>query len=366
MRLRRITLQQFRNIAAAQLEFTGRQQFFVGPNGQGKTNLLEAAGFFTALRSFRTTDNRVLIAQGQSEAGLAADIEHEQLGATRVAVKLRPGGKDVWIDQTRVTRLADFLGRFPAVVFSSQDQLLVRGTPAGRRRWLDLTLAATDGGYFQALQSYHRALAGRNALLKRDAAGAEVAAFERPLAAAGAELVAARAAGLAVLADSLATVYPKISDADEPVGFAYAPDVAAPDETFLLAKLESGRARDRQLRTTAAGPHRDDYAFTLHGRAAKDFASEGQQRTLVLAVRLAQAAYFRDRLGVQPVLLADDVLGELDPGRRRRFWSTVPPDAQVLATGTAPPDAELGEWQMFQVRGGGFAEGSGPGQASPP
>ncbi|HEY0944223.1 MAG TPA: DNA replication and repair protein RecF, partial [Opitutaceae bacterium] len=183
MQLRRITLQHFRNIAFASLPFEGRQQFFVGANGQGKTNLLEAAGFITALRSFRTTDNKVLIAHGQPEAAIVCELAHERFGETKITIKLRAGAKEVWTDQERVTRLGDYLGKFPAVVFSSQDQQLVRGSPGGRRRWLDLTLAAMDGAYLQALQSYHRALAGRNALLKRGAPAGELSAFEQPLAA---------------------------------------------------------------------------------------------------------------------------------------------------------------------------------------
>src|SRR6185369_3117017 len=98
------------------------------------------------------------------------------------------------------------------------------------------------------------------------------------------------------------------------------------------ARLESGRARDAQFRTTLVGPHRDDFHFSVHGTAAKDFASEGQQRSLVLALRLAQAAWSREKSGVRPLLLADDVLGELDPVRRQRFWSVVDPASQVIAT----------------------------------
>ena len=140
MRLRKLTLRHFRNVGFAALEFEGRQQFLLGANGQGKTNLLEAAGFLTALRSFRTTDNRLLIGHGQQVAAIAGELEHERLGETRVTIKLRREGKELWCDQTRITRLADFIGRFPVVVFSSQDMLLVRGAPALRRRWLDLTL----------------------------------------------------------------------------------------------------------------------------------------------------------------------------------------------------------------------------------
>ena len=127
MRIRKITLRHFRNVGFATLELAGRQQFLVGANGQGKTNLLEAAGFLTALRSFRAADPKPLIGHGQNVAAIAADLDHERQGATQVTVKLRRDGKELWCDQARVTRLADHLGKFPTVVFSSQDLLLVRG-----------------------------------------------------------------------------------------------------------------------------------------------------------------------------------------------------------------------------------------------
>ncbi len=357
MRLLKISLQHVRNIPFAALELSGRQQFFVGQNGQGKTNLLEAAGFVTALRSFRATDPKLLIAHGQSEAAIACIVDHERRGRTEVTIRLRSGGREVMLDGERITRLGDFLGQFPTVVFSSQDQQLLRGAPAGRRRWLDLTLAAMDSAYLDALQRYHRALAERNRLLKQAAPADQLAAFERPLAANGAALIAARTTGLTALADDLTAAYSRISDDAEPAGFAYVPDVADSGEEALRAKFAAARTRDMALRTTLAGPHRDDFDFTLHGRAAKDFASEGQQRSLVLALRLAQAAYFQRQRGVRPVLLADDVLGELDPGRRRRFWQAIPPDHQVLATGTTLPLTadDLGAWQIFRVAAGQFS-----------
>ena len=357
MRLRKLTLRHFRNVGLATLEFTGRRQFLVGANGQGKTNLLEAAGFLTALRSFRATDNKLLIGHGQPVAAIDCQLEHERLGDTHVTVKLRPEGRELWCDQERVTRLADYLGRFPTVVFSSQDLQLVRGSPAGRRRWLDLTLAAMDASYLRALQTYTRALAERNTLLKRgQAPEAELAAFEQVLAPAAAELIALLAAGLEALAAALKAAYAHLCEDGELAGLIYQPDFAEPSTEVLLARLEGGRARDLQFRTTLAGPHRDDFRFEVKGKAAKDFASEGQQRSLVLALRLAQAAWFHERSGVRPVLLADDVLGELDPERRRRFWSAIVPEAQVIATGTKLPDAELGPWQMFAVAEGAFLE----------
>ena len=357
MRLRKLTLRHFRNAGFAALEFTGRRHFLVGANGQGKTNLLEAAGLVTALRSFRTTDHKLLVGHGQTCAALAFVLEHERQGETHVTLKLRHDGKELWCDQARVTKLADYLGKFPTVVFSSQDLQLVRGAPAQRRRWLDLTLAAMDAGYLRALQTATRALAERNALLKSGRAGAaELGAFEQTLAPAAAELIARRAAGIAALGKTMQAAYARVSADAEPASLAYEPNFPEPSAEALLARLESGRARDQQFRTTLTGPHRDDFHFTVKHTAAKDFASEGQQRSLVLALRIAQAAWFQEKSGVRPVLLADDVLGELDPARRARFWSALDPEAQIIATGTHLPDAELGAWQVFEVADGVFAE----------
>ncbi len=355
MRLRKLTLRHFRNVGFATLELAGRQQFLIGGNGQGKTNLLEAAGFLTALRSFRSADNKLLIGHGQQTAAISCELEHERQGDTHVIIKLRHDGKELWCDNARVTRLADYLGKFPTVVFSSQDMLLVRGSPAGRRRWLDLTLAAMDASYLRALQTFTRALAERNALLKRGQTGeAQLGAFEQTLAPAAAELIALRAAGIKALGATVKLAYARLCDDTEPAGLTYEPNFAETSAEALLARLEAGRARDAQFRTTLVGPHRDDFHFSVKHTAAKDFASEGQQRSLVLALRLAQAAWFQEKSGVRPVLLADDVLGELDPERRRRFWAMIDPESQVIATGTSLPEAELGTWQVFEVRNGDF------------
>ncbi len=356
MHLRKITVHHWRNLELTDLAFDGRQQFLLGGNGQGKTNLLEAAAFLTALRSFRAVAPRLLIAHGQAEAAVACRLDHERRAETTVTIRLGGAGKEVWCDQERITRLADYVGRFPTVVFSAQDHLLVRGAPAARRRWLDLTLAATDPEYLVALQTYHRALAERNSLLKAGRDGAELAAFESQLVPAGVRLIARRAAGLERLAASLQAAYARIAPETEAAGLAYGPDFAEADETAFAAALAAGRPRDELLRTTLRGPHRDDFEFSLAGRPAREVASEGQQRSLVLALRLAQVVLFQERTGVGPVLLADDVLGELDPQRRRRFWSALDPALQVIATGTSlPDDAALGRWQVFRVEAGRVA-----------
>lgn len=358
MRIRKAILQDFRNVTLATVAFEGLRTFLEGANGQGKTNLLEALGLVTALRSFRSSEAAVMISQGKAEAAVALELEHESQGPTRVRMHLRSSGKEVWVDQQRIERLADFLGRFPTVVFSSHDHQLIRGSPSGRRRWLDLTLSAVDPHYLQALQTYYRGLGERNALLKKGEIRPELSAFERTMAPAAARLIELRRAGLQQLGEKLTAAYARIADHAEPAAFSYQPDWDHGGEEAFIEMLARTRERDLRLRSTNSGPHRDDFEFFLEERAAREYASEGQQRLLVLALRLAQADWFLTKTSIRPVLLADDVVGELDPARRARFWAALHPEAQVIATGTeAPADCAAG-WQLLRVQAGAFSADS--------
>ncbi len=355
MKLRLIRLQHFRNIAGAELAFTGERTFFLGPNGQGKTNLLEAIGYVSALRAFRVADNRTLIEQGQPEAALAYRFDHETVGESEVIVRILPRGKEATFDGEPVRRLADFIGRFPTVLFASEDIQLLRGGPALRRRMIDLHLASLEPGYLADLQAYHRALDARNRLLKTSASAPELTAFELELAPAACRLVARRRAGVTRLAAMVTELYAALSGGDEPGAMSYAPETPLEDMAAYLTLLARSRGRDALLRSTQHGPHRDDLAFEVSARDATLFASEGQQRALVLALRFAQLRDARLRSGIAPLVLADDVLGELDPVRRARFWSVLDPDLQLFATGTTMPEDGAREWAVLNVAGGVFA-----------
>ncbi|MDD3179194.1 MAG: DNA replication and repair protein RecF [Opitutaceae bacterium] len=358
MRFRQISLQNFRNLALVSAEMAGRRHFLTGANGQGKTNFLEAAGLVTALRSFRGADPRTMIAFGQPQADAAFVLEHEQLGESRLTLTLTPKGKAVAWEQTNVARLADVIGKFPTVVLSSNDNQFLRGAPSVRRRWFDLTLAAMDPEYLAALQSYHRALAERNSLLKTHGSPAELAAFEREMAGPAAILVAKRQAGAAELDGFFLAAHARLVPEGETAGLAYVPDEVIASAEQMFASLAQARSRDHLLKTTEHGPHRDDLELGLNGRPAKQYASEGQQRCLVIALRLAQSAYFKAKSGVTPVLLCDDVLGELDPVRRARFWASLDGEPQVIATGTSPPERDGSEWQVFRVAAGAITAGT--------
>lgn len=353
MRFTKVTLQNFRNLPLATVALTGPRTFLCGANGQGKTNFLEAVGYVTALRSFRGAEPRALLALGQTQAGMAFELEHETFGASRLTVQLSNDGREVMWEQGKVTRLADVIGKFPTVVFSSQDSQFMRGAPGVRRRWLDLTLAAMDPGYLAGLQSYHRALSERNALLKQGGRDAgSLTAFEHELATHAVTLVAQRTAGVARLSELFCLAHARLVPEGETAGLIYAPDSITVSREDFAAKLVASRPRDTMLKSTSIGPHRDDLELLLQGRPAKHFASEGQQRCLVIALRLAQAAYYQKQGGVVPVLLCDDVLGELDPVRRAKFWASLDGNPQVIATGTEMPQDNDSSWQIFNVNAG--------------
>lgn len=358
MRLNRLRVSQFRNVEFADLSFTGTRIFLFGENAQGKTNLLESASLLTALRSFRSRDLRRLIRHGEKVAQIAFELEHEIEGETNVLLSIEStGSKRVEIGSgTPVKRMGEFVGRFPVVVFSSEDIAILRGAPTLRRRWFDVTFSAVSGEYLTQLQRFYRALESRNKLLKSDVhAGAPFAAFEKIMAESADMLVRTREKELADLGEKFTEFAKRILGNSLAPELIYAPSFRAEDVVAWEAFFERSRRTDLVFHATQKGPHRDDFIFRLNGKNAADFASEGQQRGLSLALGLAQLALFREKTQLAPIVLADDVLSELDPVRRENFWREVGGDLQVIATGTQlPPNAE--SWKIFKVVNGTYLQ----------
>lgn len=357
MRLLALNLENFRNVEVASLSFSGPRTFFLGSNGQGKTNLLEAIAFAGVLRSFRFGGTESLVMHDASEASIFHRFQGDDGNESEVLLRLdSKGAKQVELNGERITRLADYVGRFPSVVLSSRDFRLVRDGPGERRRWLDVTLSTSSSAYFATLRNYHRCLRERNALLKRGGGDAELDAFEASLVPAAVELTRLRREALPELSDLFTERYATISSSREEASLGYKPDLEDADHATVAGRYLAGRERDRILGSTPRGPHRDDFRFLLDSRDARHLASEGQQRGLVLALRLAEFSFLRKICGTIPILLVDDALGELDAERKANFHKLLPDDAQVFATGTVHP-AKSGDpeaWEVFRVNAGTF------------
>lgn len=351
MRFQHLRLQDFRNIEFTELPLGASRNFLLGANGQGKSNLLEALGLVTALRSFRTQTLSVLPRKGLKSYALAYEIEHDLEGATALEIQSGPGGRSVFIDGEKVTRLVEFIGRFPTVTLCSADLMLLRGSPSERRRFMDLTLSVVNRSYYTSLRDFHRGVAERNRLLKSGGSSAELSAFEAEIAPHASRIAKWREEGMAKLREVLCQVYDQIAEAEEGPDLSFRPNVDCLDPDGYCRLLYDGRKRDQILGATQKGPHRDDFNLSLQVGGAREYASDGQQRGLCVALRIAQACFYREHLGVVPVLMADDVLGELDPVRRQGFWRACPDEIQVIATGTELPSSPE-EWAIWEVASG--------------
>lgn len=365
MKLSLIRLQDYRNIAFAEMRFgDGLSHLFYGNNGQGKTNLLEAIHFLTALRSFRIHEQRYLIQQNKSAAHVYVELEHELLGQSAVRILLKPNGKEIFLENTRITRLSEIIGRFPTVMMSSQDTQLIRGAPAFRRRFMDLMLSSVDLEYLEALKHYTLALEERNRLLKSIAANntssqhAVLRAFEDQMIPSGLTLFRKRTQLFITFDRYLKEYYSRIATSNETPEIQYQSDFSNPSTSFTENDyrlfLEKNRERDFFIKSTHRGPHHDDFILNLNNNPAKNYASEGQQRGLLLALRLAQIAFSKDITGIMPIVLADDVLGELDSIRKERFWSALPSEIQLLATATQTLEDTHRNWAHWNVQSGNF------------
>ncbi len=349
-----INLENYRNVSFDKVSFKGRDQFLVGRNGQGKTNLLEALSLITSLRSFRTNKQKNLIGSEKDYSGIYYHIVHERLGELNVELKIKSKGKEIFVNGEAVKRQSEIIGDFPVVVFSSLDFELIRGTPSGRRGYVDQFVCSLNGQYFDALRRYHQALDQRNILLKSNGSIPEMEAFEQIMAVNALFIISQRRQMIHELGAILSETYQRMSESEEVPRLIFQPNLEAENVEEILGCLSNGRERDRIMKATSRGPHKDEYLFMLNGRLAKEIASEGQQRSLVSALKLGQIEIMKQKTNVSPVILADDVVNELDSGRRELFWHHLNQNYQIIATGTDRPAKTPLDWNYFSVEKGRF------------
>jgi DNA replication and repair protein RecF len=317
-----------------------------GGNAQGKTTILEAAAYLATGRSFRTARDRECIPLGGAASHARASARWVRNGTEHeVRLAIGPEGKQLALDGKPVRSLSELVGRFPTVILVPEDLDLARGAPSARRRFADLLLAQMSPEAMAALMDHERALRGRNALLRRGTPSRDrqYDAFEDAMARCAARIHRARRALAAELEVHAAAPMASLSGATEALAIAHEPgttlsDPEAAEEDLaeqFRARWAATRDADIDLCSTREGPLRDDLAITVAGLDARRFASQGQCRTAVLALRLAETHILRLHTGEAPTLLMDDVLGELDEHRAERFLRLVSGSgAQAIAAAT--------------------------------
>ena len=253
--------------------------------------------------------------------------------------------------------LQTILVNFPPLPFHRETFAWFATDPRKEESGLTLVLSSSSKEYFEALRLYHRSLRERNAILKRGGGDKELDAFEKSLISSAFQVFQIRLKSLPTLSSYLTKYYHKLSDGVEEAGFKYRPDLNPENEEDLTARILEERSKDRQFGTTRRGPHRDDFEFVLQDKDARTFSSEGQQKGLVLGLRFSEFEYLKNSLGKTPLLLIDDVLGELDEKRKANFKKLLPAEAQVFATGTTYPESwEKETWECYQVESGSFTK----------
>ncbi|MBF2026419.1 MAG: DNA replication/repair protein RecF [Oscillatoriales cyanobacterium C42_A2020_001] len=386
MYLRSLQLKQFRNYGEQQVTLTAPKTILVGDNAQGKSNLLEAVELLSTLRSHRTSRDRDLVRDGSAIAQITANLERE-LGSVDLSIMLRNNGRrTVALNGQTLRRHLDFLGTLNVVQFSSLDLYLVRGGPEQRRHWLDSLLIQLEPVYAAILQQYNQVLRQRNALLRNQEVGerqeaegrrqesedvqsstlsTEMALWDAQLAIAGTRVIRRRARVVQRLAPLANYWHHAISGSTEDLVVNYLPNVPLEqDEPELvqaafLAKIKDRAIAEQYQSTTLVGPHRDEVEFSINQTSARQYGSQGQQRTLVLALKLAELKLIEEVIGEPPLLLLDDVLAELDLNRQNQLLDAIQDRFQTLITTThlGSFDAHwLTSSQIFSVKAGQLYE----------
>lgn len=379
MYLKSLHLRSFRNYLDRQIEFTAKKTILVGNNAQGKSNLLEAVELLASLKSHRTTRDRELVLNTAKMGRVEATVERAY-GVSELSIVLRQqGGRTVAVNRETLRRQLDFLGVLNAVQFSSLDLDLVRGAPDSRRSWLDSLLIQLEPVYSSILQQYERVLKQRNALLKKiravrqetessellDLYEPQLKLWNEQLAAAGSRVTRRRARVIARLTPIAQLWHKRISGETELLEIEYRPNVEWTEDDPLkvqqafLDRIAERRMVEQYQGKTVVGTHRDEIEFTINRTPARYYGSQGQQRTLVLALKLAELKLIEEVVGEPPLLLLDDVLAELDPNRQKQLLEVIGDRFQTIIT-TTHIDSFNQDWiedsQILAVEAGQIEE----------
>lgn len=338
-----LELVDFRNYASGTFELTSGTTAVIGDNGQGKTNLAEALAFLATLSSFRSVPGDALVRVGASTAIIRATVVDDDGRESLIEIELAVSGRNrVQVNRQRLHRVRDLLGTVRVTVFSPDDLILVKGSPGERRRLLDDTLVALAVKYDTTRLEIDRIVRQRNTLLKQaggrltDEIEVTLDVWDAKFADVADQFGYARATLVARLAPMVQEAYERLAGSPTAIEMSYEP---AWRSIGLRAALLEARASDVRRGVSTVGPHRDELVLSIGGLPSRTHASQGEQRTLALALRLASHRLVTERTGSAPVLVLDDVLSELDDHRATALLAHLPPGQVIITTASELPPA---------------------------
>lgn len=339
MILRKLSLRNFRNYDSLDLEFSASANFICGNNGQGKSNFLEAIHLLAVTRSFRPCSDRDLLKFDHDRFEISGEFWDEAQIRRHVNVCYSSEtGKEISLDRKRLTSAAALIGVIPVVHFSPESHRITSGPPAERRRFVDMLLCQSSPAYLTDWQEYQRGLKQRNALLNQNASAKTLTAWSEALANYGCKIIAARRRFVEAFAPLVLQAYRDIATPSFSLQLTYQSQLAAGELTQenYLALLAAAHATEMRRKQTHVGPHRDDFVFVIDGRELRRFGSRGEHKSTLLALKMAEATYFKDKSANAPIILLDDLQSELDALRLAAALRHFQQFGQLFVTALSP------------------------------
>ncbi len=364
MKANRLRVSNFRNIESADIEFSPSVNIFCGNNGQGKTNLLEALWMFTGAKSFRGAKNAEMIRFGEKTADIILDFNSHGRDQNAI-MKIRADTRMVTLNDVDDLVPGNLIGSMCAIVFAPEHVKLVTGGAEGRRAFIDCSICQMKPSFTNTVVRYTKVLRQRNALLKQikenTAEGSLLSIWDDHLSQLGAHIAVTRYRYLQELSERASAIYNGISDGREVFDakyacsfFRHAGDCEEDYQYMLLKKLQEGRGSDLTLGFTYYGPHRDDIDIRLDSMPVRQFGSQGQKRSCVLALKLGEAEMMSSTAGEMPVAILDDVLSELDTSRQKFLLSKLDGWQVMITCCDKDSLKKVTKGKIFEVENGIF------------
>lgn len=344
MYIQEITLNNFRNYNEVQLKLDKGINIFKGDNAQGKTNILEAIYLCATARSHRTSQEKEVIMWNQESTHISLDVQKRNI-QDKIDFHITQKGKAVAINKMPIAKLGELFGTLTVVMFSPEDLQLIKKSPKERRRFIDIELCQFNRMYYYALKQYYKVLKQRNNFLKQlhhsvDPEMLDI--WDMQYTEYAKEVIERRSEFIEELNKVAQKIHSDISGGKEKLEVIYEPNVLSEQ---IEEKIKRYRQKDILTQSSSVGPHRDDLKFLVNGMDVKVYGSQGQQRTVVLSMKLAELHLMQENLGESPILLLDDVLSELDDNRQRYLFSYTK-DIQTLITCTG---VEQSVWNSQKI-----------------